>query len=172
MAAIGPLLITIFTFHDVSINTLREFESVCDQLFFTFHDVSINTIVDQGRVMRYVTLHSTMFLLILDSDFKEMYSSLSSLHSTMFLLIPVSTGNGMRWGYFTFHDVSINTSAILVVPVSHSPLHSTMFLLILYQTAVDQWGWLPFTFHDVSINTQSWIRIWKKFFLYIPRCFY
>ena len=86
----------IFTFHDVSINTIRKTKPAKKFHNFTFHDVSINTIVDQGRVMRYVTLHSTMFLLILDSDFKEMYSSLSSLHSTMFLLIPVSTGNGMR----------------------------------------------------------------------------
>ena len=54
-----------FTFHDVSINTIRVCIAEFNKLIFTFHDVSINTnLTEQFLSFYYQTLHSTMFLLI------------------------------------------------------------------------------------------------------------
>ena len=78
-----------------------------------------------------------------------------TLHSTMFLLIQKTGSATITATYlFTFHDVSINTMYQTdLTSRIHLPLHSTMFLLIhitMKQIELDD---LYFTFHDVSINT-------------------
>ena len=78
---------SVFTFHNVSINTHAPFEDFLLYFLFTFHNVSINTI--------FILLFSFCFL---------------PLHSTMFLLIQkTNSGHGGTVLYFTFHNVSINT---------------------------------------------------------------
>ena len=53
-----------FTFHDVSINTSRQYQEAQYLLDFTFHDVSINTGRAKFYPAKFLSLHSTMFLLI------------------------------------------------------------------------------------------------------------
>ena len=54
---------------------------------FTFHNVSINTVKSSAGCMDLINLHSTMFLLILE-ELKELRAyKEKNLHSTMFLLI-------------------------------------------------------------------------------------
>ena len=83
---------------------------VCSSLIFTFHDVSINTVISHLNSVLITALHSTMFLLIqtkkngtvvrtylftfhdvsintVEND--ELHRLCATLHSTMFLLIPV-----------------------------------------------------------------------------------
>ena len=77
-----------------------------------------------------VTLHSTMFLLIICSMMVTSHSF--SLHSTMFLLIPSFSPNFSRVkSDFTFHYVSINSE----------------------QTVLESAQRRTFTFHYVSINS-------------------
>ena len=106
-------VIVFFTFHDVSINTFtdRYWNDMTEN--FTFHDVSINTIDHVNIDCGHFTLHSTMFLLILD----------------------LRTAPGV-FLIFTFHDVSINTSNHQNRHILNFSLHSTMFLLILYITVI------------------------------------
>ena len=120
----------IFTFHNVSINTRMLFEKEIDEIYFTFHNVSINTTADDVITALIPSLHSTMFLLILDGKWKTELSCLG----------------------FTFHNVSINTEIVFTLSTVSSSLHSTMFLLILYLQGFTAHG-LFFTFHNVSINT-------------------
>ena len=54
----------LFTFHNVSINTVDTFNSVVSGISFTFHNVSINTSFDAAKGGTLAPLHSTMFLLI------------------------------------------------------------------------------------------------------------
>ena len=75
-----------FTFHDVSINTFFVSPYGIGQAIFTFHDVSINTLNSPHDLSAKETLHSTMFLLI-RSAAHSYYVLLRPLHSTMFLLI-------------------------------------------------------------------------------------
>ena len=103
-----------FTFHDVSINTIRKTKPAKKFHNFTFHDVSINTIITQLYVFAFITLHSTMFLLIQESEGFNLYC------------LPV----------FTFHDVSINTVGAYLTAYLGDTLHSTMFLLIRRQQRV------------------------------------
>ncbi len=56
---------SVFTFHNVSINT--EIDAKIDEMVadFTFHNVSINTVAQSETTpMEEYPLHSTMFLLI------------------------------------------------------------------------------------------------------------
>ena len=53
-----------FTFHDGSINCKFATTYSTGYAEFTFHNVSINTDHSAGQPAVYVTLHSTMFLLI------------------------------------------------------------------------------------------------------------
>ena len=53
-----------FTFHNVSINTEEPVRYAPWVLCFTFHNVSINTAMSPFRLSSFVSLHSTMFLLI------------------------------------------------------------------------------------------------------------
>ena len=81
-----------FTFHNVSINTDTVAPKSRVVLSFTFHNVSINTNIVNTILKRYITLHSTMFL-----------------------LIQVDTANDSRNpGIFTFHNVSINTRRLFI----------------------------------------------------------
>ena len=101
----------------------------------------------------------------------------TTLHSTMFLLIQFSTvRTEILRIFFTFHDVSINTSSLFNKSYVLTSLHSTMFLLILFAIFHRQSPDLTlhstmfllirirlplsenrrdFTFHDVSINTMA-----------------
>ena len=54
---------------------------------------------------------------------------------------------------FTFHNVSINSLFIWLIPIYVQNLHSTMFLLIP-NAYLSISGYVPvFTFHNVSINS-------------------
>ena len=81
----------------------------CGITLFTFHDVSINTTTRFYCLKLKFSLHSTMFLLIRNAD-ESVPGKDRPLHSTMFLLIQGTRRNlfYFRCG-FTFHDVSINT---------------------------------------------------------------
>ena len=76
----------IFTFHYVSINTADGRIYLTYIFCFTFHYVSINTGSREPRMVILLTLHSTIFLLIL-SQCLCMNIPQTALHSTMFLLI-------------------------------------------------------------------------------------
>ena len=77
-----------FTFHNVSINTGIPFILRRLLLIFTFHNVSINTAASLFSISALCNLHSTMFLLIL-SCICQGFQHFLHLHSTMFLLIRV-----------------------------------------------------------------------------------
>ena len=131
LSAVVRLL--FFTFHDVSINTPTNFVFLSSGYPFTFHDVSINTGRAKFYPAKFLSLHSTMFLLI-PSRSSCFLRGLCSLHSTMFLLIPkLSKEYEFPELTFTFHDVSINT----------------LFSVCNFNS----YG--VFTFHDVSINTEQ-----------------
>ena len=140
-----------FTFHNVSINTVRRTWQAFRLRSFTFHNVSINTFPEVPDPSFRLPLHSTMFLLIHPISYNR-NAVKTPLHSTMFLLI--------RWNRWT------NVNSV-------SALHSTMFLLIR-----DDSGWVwsrdqYFTFHNVSINTISGdCHPSDCYVLYIPQCFY
>ena len=89
---------------------------------FTFHNVSINTGKASGLAERYLTLHSTMFLLIRINRLRTK-STICSLHSTMFLLIHDRSAYADKVYTFTFHNVSINTR-------NTKALHNTQALYI------------------------------------------
>ena len=141
----------VFTFHNVSINTLTEHLCSVTVPVFTFHNVSINTGFHFRWFFRQQALHSTMFLLILQTDRLRVLKELS-LHSTMFLLIPIPR----------------STDPFLLFS-----LHSTMFLLIRNAWAISCIVVSRFTFHNVSINTlRSFHWVFQQTLLYIPQCFY
>ena len=116
---------------------------------FTFHDVSINTLL--LPLLQFQTLHSTMFLLIQSSNlvfsscricftFHDVSINTSTVRrwkSTQNLYIPrcfyLYMSRMTNWSmeiHFTFHDVSINTTLCRLPTAVIHPLHSTMFLLI------------------------------------------
>ena len=114
LSAVVRLL--FFTFHDVSINTPTNFVFLSSGYPFTFHDVSINTGRAKFYPAKFLSLHSTMFLLI-PSRSSCFLRGLCSLHSTMFLLIPkLSKEYEFPELTFTFHDVSINTIFNIFIP--------------------------------------------------------
>ena len=79
---------------------------------------------------RRTTLHSTMFLLIPSYHLHQTCRHYS-LHSTMFLLILMLIKTDIIHSViFTFHNVSINTDIFSWRSIRFLPLHSTMFLLI------------------------------------------
>ncbi len=104
----------------------------CGITLFTFHDVSINTTTRFYCLKLKFSLHSTMFLLIrwLNGTYNN---TKKALHSTMFLLIQKQTQTDL-WVFQTLHS-----TMFLLIHVSHAEhckfpgitLHSTMFLLIL-----------------------------------------
>ena len=109
-AIIGIAALGSFTFHYVSINTKPDTPVKTLGNVFTFHYVSINTgIVLRDFTGRFLSLHSTMFLLI-QSRLRQILRGLSS-----FTFHYVSINTEMRYDdlasefHFTFHYVSINT---------------------------------------------------------------
>ncbi len=79
---------------------------------FTFHNVSINTDENGLWLRDLYTLHSTMFLLI-QIDLFICGNFEIPLHSTMFLLIQTFTPLLFHKStIFTFHNVSINTTEL------------------------------------------------------------
>ena len=100
----------VFTFHNVSINTGTGTNATIDSIIFTFHNVSINTKAICGQLKIEVSLHSTMFLLIPNADYKGPQTK-ETLHSTMFLLILGADPPFLKIICFTFHNVSINTDS-------------------------------------------------------------
>ena len=124
--------------------------------------------------MKYFSLHSTMFLLIHDSnlfiqsflDFTFHYVSINTASG----IIPSPNILNFTFHYvsintkkytespdylfaFTFHYVSINTIDSCFANDYFVSLHSTMFLLILHSKICFTTGASDFTFHYVSINT-------------------
>ena len=99
---------------------------------FTFHNVSINTILPSwSKLLHYLHLHSTMFLLIHQSIVEAFGAAL------IFTFHNVSINTQDRrctvWEdavVFTFHNVSINTTKCRFQQGIQLHLHSTMFLLI------------------------------------------
>ena len=122
---------SVFTFHDVSINTANAFKSFTELITFTFHDVSINML--SQCIVFHSLQHFTFHDVSINTVRKKKEMSLEQ--------------------FFTFHDVSINTIRLDTFHRSFSPLHSTMFLLIHSTIASVIFVCPPFTFHDVSINT-------------------
>ena len=82
---------------------------------FTFHDVSINTLITFFQPCYKSTLHSTMFLLIRKWQ-KQLTQTLMTLHSTMFLLIP------QLQYYQDFTLLSLHSTMFLLIPVVYSSL--------------------------------------------------
>ena len=162
----------LFTFHNVSINTDRFGTSVFSSSWFTFHNVSINTAdFHLDSICKY-NLHSTMFLLILTLS-RLFHCSFFHLHSTMFLLIH-------RTQHLTpYTDPYLHSTMFLLIRlaiVSDNPaevnLHSTMFLLILFPDCNIFSTSALFTFHNVSINTSNKAALTVSAQIYIPQCFY
>ena len=54
----------IFTFHNVSINSINGLISSVTQNSFTFHNVSINSLCQKQKQLSIQNLHSIMYLLI------------------------------------------------------------------------------------------------------------
>ena len=111
-----PLLMGVrtddFTFHNVSINTMRRDTSGRNP-FETLHSTMFLLILTQKQSYRSgkSALHSTMFLLIRWID-GSITIRILPLHSTMFLLILILRRNTLlNDSLFTFHNVSINTRA-------------------------------------------------------------
>ena len=141
----------VFTFHNVSINSMKMLLTSLHKLSFTFHNVSINSLFFCSCVLtRTYNLHSTMFLLILS------YVTVYSLPHL-----------------FTFHNVSINSG--IRATFSYRcimNLHSTMFLLIRV-SIIFNLSIYVFTFHNVSINSNYIVlKFNNKIDIYIPQCFY
>ena len=99
---------------------------------FTFHNVSINTGIRSPEwCWCFRTLHSTMFLLI---RWPAM-TSWATVEVFTFHNVSINTSfqdDSFRADLrFTFHNVSINTKSRIWTDGSVHALHSTMFLLIL-----------------------------------------
>ena len=109
-----------FTFHDVSINTIRKTKPAKKFHNFTFHDVSINTffVSPYGIGQAIFTFHDV---------------SINTKCSSFLLCVTPA---------FTFHDVSINTVYEQFYEWKFPALHSTMFLLILCLVSVCDIGGL------------------------------
>ena len=97
----------IFTFHNVSINSINGLISSVTQNSFTFHNVSINSKRREDKLTWEEYLHSIMYLLILFCRNRR---------------IPQRQ--------FTFHNVSINSNCFIVIIHNRCDLHSIMYLLI------------------------------------------
>ena len=80
----------VFTFHNVSINTISPSGYGLIDFFFTFHNVSINTtlikILKLGQ--EYFTFHNVSINTMCVRCSRKL---LQTLHSTMFLLIRIDT---------------------------------------------------------------------------------
>ena len=97
---------------------------------FTFHNVSINTLRLQKIELLKSSLHSTMFLLIpSDNGTMKLAAKFFTFHNVSINTVPPEVVE-QALHYFTFHNVSINTESEDEGISSILALHSTMFLLI------------------------------------------
>ena len=107
----------IFTFHDVSINTMEKGLKNWMMFSFTFHDVSINT-SHKANDYAYVIIFTFHDVSINTRSSSPAYANTIALHSTMFLLIPYfSISYEILSNCFTFHDVSINTRRLFILTI-------------------------------------------------------
>ena len=99
---------------------------------FTFHNVSINTLAHPTAQTSHISLHSTMFLLIRHHHTEIVHDLKNfTFHNVSINTTETSTRMEM-WLDFTFHNVSINTEQKKYNGYQlFASLHSTMFLLIL-----------------------------------------
>ena len=140
-----------FTFHNVSINSLRLRTIWSPKLYLHSTMFLLIRINSSLLLVVLLDLHSTMFLLIpvntALSKFKFFH-----LHSTMFLLIRLLPVSDFDTDYtFTFHNVSINSTLIRCIELCN----------------------FVFTFHNVSINSLFFVMFLCIFLIiYIPQCFY
>ena len=120
-----------FTFHYVSINSIRRLHLQQVSSQFTSHYVSINLEFRANPSEYQVNLHPTMYLLIHDSQVITS-ASFTNLHPTMYLLIPQHSRLPFsQVRKFTSHYVSINSSKnLLNCSLQLIYLHPTMYLLI------------------------------------------
>ena len=102
--------LTLFTFHYVSIKSTLDPQDLNFELAFTFHYVSIKSKIEEVKNKVEKNLHSTMFLLNPTSSFISLVL-LDNLHSTMFLLNQQRIYLRYLIAKFTFHYVSIKSSA-------------------------------------------------------------
>ena len=122
-----------------------------------------------------LTLHSTMFLLI------QQLMHMLTILTFFFTFHNVSINTSVRFSTlssrssFTFHNVSINTSSDSTADSFTYTLHSTMFLLIRFVADGRFCSKISFTFHNVSINTflpilaqVSLLSLHSTMFLLIP----
>ena len=65
--------IVLFTFHNVSINSILIHQPCFKFFLFTFHNVSINSVEDFDRLLNNLNLHSIMYLLIRCSNDNKRY---------------------------------------------------------------------------------------------------
>ena len=142
-----------FTFHYVSIKTIKSVTLNSLLFRFTFHYVSIKTFSLLCRNYFQTYLHSTMYLLKRCTSVpgcvacihlhSTMYllklyvlymikNVVLYLHSTMYLLkLSSSVSSYIKRSLFTFHYVSIKTRFFIGYLQNISYLHSTMYLLKL-----------------------------------------
>ena len=119
----------------------------------------------------FLSLHSTMFLLIPDRFSIFLHHRLT-LHSTMFLLILAFLLNFLYNISFTFHYVSINTWR---VPMSNLQLFAFTFHYVSINTDGRPWSYVAErTLHSTMflLIRRSPTRKLRRKFLYIPLCFY
>ena len=106
---------SIFTFHNVSINTYTEHRVEKPVFWFTFHNVSINTVdcYPCWVSAEKFTFHNVSINTVFITEGNERHED---LHSTMFLLIRLMISL-LRWvnPIFTFHNVSINTPCACLI---------------------------------------------------------
>ena len=102
-------LSVIFTFHNVSINSIRTLLKIWIKKVFTFHNVSINSSAEEVQEAVDYHLHSIMYLLILEASVHFVTPDFN-LHSIMYLLIHLYALFLFCFFFlFTFHNVSINS---------------------------------------------------------------
>ena len=110
--AAGFMLVTLFTFHYVSISTLWILLKLISLLKFTFHYVSISTRITFRNTKCAIFIYIPLCIYFNIIDPVTMLE-MPYLHSTMYLFQPDYTlvyTNDSR--LFTFHYVSISTGNV------------------------------------------------------------
>ena len=134
---------------------LAETEKIFGAIIFTFHYVSINTGFCTPTTKTFVSLHSTMFLLI------HKFPFLRCTHCSIFTFHYVSINTKILEAFFgsmrnfTFHYVSINTRS------SEPPINSS----ILYHILSTMIFFYLFIYFDITRFTGSTILL--MFFTFV-----
>ena len=160
----------LFTFHYVSIISAacrrssghhRNLHSIMFLLFhtdgslivnlieFTFHYVSIISKEKTGKTFKELNLHSIMFLLFPAAALAACFRSQIYI-PLCFYYFAAAIKAGMKALIFTFHYVSIISTADQAAEAVDRNLHSIMFLLFLLSEGYHVATYI-FTFHYVSI---------------------